>query len=68
MASYTLANIHVPTVLYFLLVNTWGLEFLVTCATDTLGDRHASITIKRKHKLKGRAHVSFVIFAVRVAL
>ena len=68
MAWNTLANRHVATVWYVLLVNTRGLEFLATYATDTLGDRHASITIKRKHKVKGRAHVSFVIFAVRVAL
>ena len=50
------------------LVNTRGLKFLVTYVTDTLGVRHASTTIKRKHELKERAHASCVIVAVRVAL
>jgi len=68
MAWYTLVNRYVATVWLVLLVNTRGLEFRVTCATDTLGVRHASITKKRKHMVKGRAHVSFVSVAVRVAL
>jgi len=38
-AWYTLVNRHVATVWYVLLVNTRGLEFLVTSATDTLGVR-----------------------------
>ena len=36
IACYILANIHVATVWYVLIVITRGLEFLVTCATDTL--------------------------------
>ena len=68
MARYPLVNRHVATLWYVLLVNTRGLEFLVTSATDTLGVRHASINTNRKHKVKGRAHMSFVSVAVRVAL
>ena len=68
MAWYTLVNRHIATVWYVLLVNTRGLEFLVTCATDALGVRHAPITTKRKLKVKERAHVSVVSVAVRVAL
>ena len=45
-----------------------GLEFHATYATDTLGARRASITTKRKSKVKWRAHVSVVIVLVRVAL
>ena len=52
MTWYTLANRHVATV-WYVLVNTRGLEFLVNCATDTLGARNALITTKRKHKVKG---------------
>ena len=68
IACYTLVNRHVATVWYVLLVNTRCLEFLVNCAPDTLGFRHASITTKIKHKVKGRALVSFLSVAVRVAL
>jgi hypothetical protein len=68
MAWYTLVNRHEATIWYVLLVNTRGLEFLLTCVTDTLGVRHASTTTKRKHKVKGRAHVNIVSVAVGVAL
>ena len=68
MAWYTLANRHVATAWYNILVNTRGLEYLVTYVTDTFGVRHASTTIKRKYELKGRAHTSCISVTVRVAL
>jgi hypothetical protein len=68
MAWYTLVNRRVATVWSVLLVNMRGLEFLVTCATDILEVRHASITTKRKYKVERRTHVSFETVAVRVAL
>ena len=68
MAWYTFINIDVATVWYVLPVYLQGLESRVTFATDILGVRHASITTKRKHKIKGRANEYFVNVAVRVAL
>jgi hypothetical protein len=43
------------------------IEFDANYATDILGVKHDSITTKRKYEVKGRAHVSFVSVAVRVA-
>ena len=68
MVYYTMANRHVLTVWYVLLVNRRGQEYLVNYATDKLGVRNASIYTKRKHEVKGRAHLRIVSFTVRVAL
>ena len=52
-----------------LLVYLRGLEFRVTCATDTLGVRHASKTTKRIcYVRRRRARASFEIVALCVAL
>ena len=45
-----------------------GSRILCDLCNRHLKVRHASITIKTKHNLKGRAHVSFVSVVVRVAL
>ena len=68
MALNTLANRHVVTVRYVLLVYVQGLESPVTCAADTLGIRHASITTKGKREVRRRGHVKFVSIAVRAEL
>ena len=61
MVWYTLASGHLMTIVRPPCIFA-DLQFHTTYAT------HASITTKREREVKGRAHVSFVSVAVRVAL